>query len=379
MKSCLLIGCGSEIGANILLHNDPHRDGFEVTDVVTNPPIVHEKYPSAGPIHGILARLALAQPSLLHTISVVGPTSLRVGERTIRFHFLNHQTADLDRLGFFDAAILATSKEEISSPQSRDRLSKIASASFGVAEDNNSTSLYPCLFGVPLGLLPLGRSDAPPGETFFCLGSCQTHGMHASLRLVLGALSELGLDASAIKSLETDIVHPDTPTGVLGTRSFEGRMQDCRNNLRPSFSQLPKGIAKVLPSAHFVATVSLRAPVPAPGYQINRFLIQDEGSIHVDHIRKCGEDDEKLYPTIVAQTHLPFGSLAYSSTARCSTLLSGDNHLIISRPKALAAHGLSEVILQSFVSNTLGYAANTIAAVTAHLRQAERARYFASV
>ena len=49
-----------------------------------------------------------------------------------------------------------------------------------------------------------------------------------------------------IHRVEVDIVHPDTPTGRLGTKSFSPREQDARNNLRPSFSQIDSAMSKIL-------------------------------------------------------------------------------------------------------------------------------------
>ena len=37
-------------------------------------------------------------------------------------------------------------------------------------------------------------------------------------------------------NMELDIVHPDTPTGRLGTKSIEPRDQEPRNNFRPTQS-----------------------------------------------------------------------------------------------------------------------------------------------
>lgn len=64
MKKAILVGCGAEIGANLLIQNNPQKDGFVVQCVVTNPPAIDKHYPELRPIDGIVARLAMAQPGI---------------------------------------------------------------------------------------------------------------------------------------------------------------------------------------------------------------------------------------------------------------------------------------------------------------------------
>jgi hypothetical protein len=161
--------------------------------------------------------------------------------------------------------------------------------------------------------------------------------------------------------VETDIVHPDTPNGVLGTRSFEGRDQDARNNLRPSFSQITQSQSKVMPWAPLVNTISLRAPVHAPGFQINRFILRDGGLVTREAVETTINAMFDKYKHVVQGTKVPLGSRAYAHDQRCATILSDPNHLLISRPSYLSSQGLSQLTLQSFVSNTIGYSSLVIA------------------
>lgn len=361
MKTCLLIGCGAEIGANLLLLNDPLQDGFFISTVITNAPSTDKHYPHLLPIHGIVAKLALAQANALERIKVLSPNQIKIDENVVNFVFSNIEKDDINELGRFDFAVIATSKSDIL-PESAvaQKVRKVAPIVLGVAEADALPSIYGCLIDLPHELLPsVAPTEVSAG--MFCLGSCQSNGMHASLRVLLEALASRDKDATAILSVQTDIVHPDTPNGVLGTRSFEGRMQDARNNLRPSFSQIVQSRRKVLPWADMLNTVSLRAPVQAPGYQINRFVISDEGMLLKSDIIDAAAKVHEHYPYIAMATDLPLGSRAYGNQPRCGSLVADDKHLLINRPGYLSKQGLSEVIVQSYVSNTIGYSAVVLA------------------
>ncbi|PVE20867.1 hypothetical protein DC522_29785 [Microvirga sp. KLBC 81] len=374
MRRVLLVGCGSEIGVNLLLLNCPERDGFTIDTVITNSPAVDARYPSLTAIHGIYARALLAQPALAGGCEIVSESVLSFFGRKISFHFLNAHYDPFDELGRFDATILATSKQDAESVELNAKLRDISDMVLGVAESDRAPSIYPCLLGIDKTALP--RSPNIASDGLYCIGSCQTNGMHASLRVVILAIAGLGFDARSIVSVETDIVHPDTPTGRLGTKSFEGRLQDCRDNLRPSFSQITKSIKKVMPWASMLNTVSLRAPVHAPGYQINRFIVRDDGKLTRDRILKACEASYTKHPNIVKATDLPLGSKAYAFEARCATILADDNHLLLHRPAYLATQGLVQITLQSFVSNTIGYSANVLSAVSYALTEKSNAECF---
>jgi len=360
MKNAILIGAGAEIGSNLLIQNNPELDGFIITSVITNPPPIDKHYPDLRPIDGIFAKLSLAYPGIHSEINILSDDKLSISGRTITFHFVNIKIEKLKIPNMFDIAFLATSKNDISATS--DIVSKLKSFCkiiLGVAEADNLPSIYACLSELTPSDIPTMQHKVIT-EGMFCLGSCQSNGMHASLLTLVEALRPLNLTAENIISVSTDIVHPDTPNGVLGTRSFEGRMQDARNNLRPSFSQIAKSQSKVMPWAPLINTVSLRAPIHAPGYQINRFIIKDNGLLKHEHILKSINSIYKKSPHIVKLSNTPLGSRTYSNDKRCATILTDPHHLIISRPDYLSKQNLSEVIIQSFVSNTIGYASLVI-------------------
>lgn len=367
MKKVLLIGCGAEIGANLLLLNEPTREGFAIDTVVTRAPATDAHYPDLSPLHGIVARLAMAQPGAVERLRIEAPTRLRIDGRAVDFVFSALAEAELPT-GHFDIALIATSKADIL-PESQvaQAAGRLAPIVLGVAEADGLASVYAGFAGLDARHLP--TLDARPMEPgLYCLGSCQSNGMHASLRVVLDALAALGHGGREVLSVQTDIVHPDTPNGVLGTRSFEGRQQDARNNLRPSFSQILQSRAKVLPWADGINTVSLRVPVQAPGYQINRFVVADNGQLTREGLIRAATALSDRLPHVLAGTEVPLGSRAYAAMARCAVLLHDSNHLLINRPDYLARQGLSELILQSWVSNTLGYCALVLATLRGIVR-----------
>lgn len=374
MKRVLLIGCGAEIGINLLLLNQPARDGFVIDTVITNSPAIDKRYPDLSPIHGIYARAMLAQPAVNNSVSIKSEKTISFAGRDVDFHFLNVHQDPIEQIGRFDGAILATSKEDVESEELNEKIRSISDVVLGVAESDRFPSVYPCLLGMRESI-PTKSSDFALNG-IYCIGSCQTNGMHASLRLVIMALSHLGRDATSILSIETDIIHPDTPTGTLGTKSFEGRLQDCRDNLRPSFSQISKSLKKVMPWASMINTVSLRAPIHAPGYQINRFIISDQNKLSADDIVRACDISYKTHPDIVKCTNIPLGSRAYSFEARCSTILSDNHHLIFSRPPYLKDQGLTQLVIQSYVNNTIGYSANVLNAVAHVMTEKDNAEFF---
>ena len=77
-----------------------------------------------------------------------------------------------------------------------------------------------------------------------------------------------------ILSNQLEIVHPDTPTGRLGTKNIDPRMQDARDNLRPSFSQATITMNKIFQMQKNLNTISLRTLTMPPGFQIcKNFLL----------------------------------------------------------------------------------------------------------
>ena len=102
----------------------------------------------------------------------------------------------------------------------------------------------------------------------FALGSCQSNGWMSHLRCVNEFAVKYCKEFNYL-NFEMDIVHPDTPTGKIGTKSINPRDQDARNNFRPGFrkSHSSKRLFRRIEYSYS----SLRTLIPT-GCLISRFL-----------------------------------------------------------------------------------------------------------
>ena len=134
--------------------------------------------------------------------------------------------------------------------------------------------------------------------------------------------------------MEVDIVHPDTPTGLLSNKSFSPRMQDARNNLRPSFSQLSQSMKRIFPNIYVQNTISLRTLIEPPGFQISRFFIKyafKDNSKRITHknLINSFKLTMKKNSNLLYLTDLPLGSKAFSKTLYSSVILADKKYLKI--------------------------------------------------
>ena len=167
--------------------------------------------------------------------------------------------------------------------------------------------------------------------------------------------------------MEVDIVHPDTPTGRLGTRSIEPRDQDPRDNLRPSFSQIKGSMELLFPTVHSVNSVSLRTFVTPPGYQISRFFFTYAGAkrFSQDNIDTSFRRTAAIAPLALRVTSKPLGSRAYAHTQAAAVVLSTPKYLIFrDDPFKLITDPISELLVQSFVHNVRGYCRSVLSVVS---------------
>ena len=142
--------------------------------------------------------------------------------------------------------ILATNKSDISNEIIINKLLCITNKLFGVAESPNHNSIYFPLLEINSKRINsyLFNNDS---FDYFALGSCQSIGWTSTLALFISWLDKFDKKLEIkIVSSQVDIVHPDTPQGRFGTKSFKPREQDARNNFRPSFSQVKTSMSRVL-------------------------------------------------------------------------------------------------------------------------------------
>ena len=362
MKTALLVGLGADIGATLIGMNDPDRDGFAISAVLTNPPSARTLGPGLAPIHALYARLVLAQPHLAAGFSVESAdNSLGVRRRSIQVFWGDARNFDLNEIGQrFDVCILATSKAHIGDDAVIGRFRAVADTVIGLSEAAQIPALYANLLDTPSRFLP--NPPRPPGNArVFCLGSCQSNGWHAPLRAILELAEEAEFTTFEIRGMEVDIVHPDTPTGRLGTKSIEPRSQDPRNNLRPSFSQIEMSMNLLFPDSNNLNSVSLRVLVLPPGYQICRFffryLHQDGSRLSHERILASFRRTAQRLPDTLNVTELPLGSRAFEFVEASATILGSPQYLrFFDNPFRMDdSDTISELVVQGYVNNVRGY------------------------
>lgn len=364
MKRVLLIGCGAEIGASLVAMNDPQRDGFCIDTILTNPIPDDPKNPTCTGIDSLYTRIVLAQPQMLDDISVDREAdALIVKGNRILVVWGDALTIDLGSVfkRKFDLCILATSKKHIADLAIIGRFLDIAHYVIGVAEAKNLPAVYANLIGVPERFLP--NPPRPIGENrIFTTGSCQSNGWHAQLRALLDLVHRSQLEAFSIRKLEIDIIHPDTPTGRLGTKALEARSQDPRNNFRPSFSQIKMSMDALFPQSNNLQTVALRTLIMPPGYQISRFFFQydrQSGRLTRDEVIQSFDTTAHILPSTLRMAHVPLGSRGFEFCEASAIVLSGEHYLyFIDNPFSLTGsfrEYVSELIVQAYVHNVRGY------------------------
>jgi hypothetical protein len=382
MNRVLLIGCGAEIGSMLLGMLKPQTDGLQIAAVLTHPVATDPSYPDLTPMDGLCARLVLALPQLLDQVAVEGNTLILRGQR-VPVYFGDLRSYPLETLpGPFDVCVVATSKAHIADREVMGRCQSVARFVVGVAEATGLPALYPPLLGAPERFLPV-KSQGVGSQRSFALGSCQTNGWLAKLRGVLELAEEAALHQLEFRGLEVDIIHPDTPTGRLGTASIRAREQDPRNNLRPGFSQVEGSMERLFPGGHHLNTVSLRTLTQPPGYQLCRFYFsyRRAGSRLTGEAiaASLGRTAQRL-PKVLRLAERPYGSRGFEQCEAAAVILPQPALLrFADDPFGLAAVGVppvSELILQAYVHNTRGYCRSVIEALR-YLVSDERPKVFA--
>ena len=352
-KKVILIGFGSEIGSMLLFMNNPTKDNFIIDTVITNY-IVNSSY---SPIESLRARIIMANPSVIDKVKIVDSNCLSVNKRKIKIIWGNLNNLDLKSLkkkNFF-AAIIATSKKDISNLKTIKKIQTISKYVFGVAESKIIPSYYN---NIRDNINSLSRCRQITKETYFALGSCQSTGWTSQINCFLDLMKFNKVTDFKIHSNQLEIVHPDTPTGRLGTKSIDPRMQDARDNLRPSFSQATITMDKIFPNSKNINTISLRTLTMPPGFQICRifFSYNAKKRITKKMIVNSFKKTEKKNKNVVMLSNDSLGSKAYEAVDSSSVILINDKYLNFydnffnSQNKKI-----SLLILLSYVHNTRGY------------------------
>jgi glyceraldehyde-3-phosphate dehydrogenase/erythrose-4-phosphate dehydrogenase len=358
-KKALLIGCGSEIGSNLILQACENNFDFEI-DTVLNQPIENDNtFPKLNQAHSIQARLELAFPLEFGRIKVLSEDKISIDKKIIKLIFSNLQDyLESKEKKYWDVIILATSKDHLNDSHLLEKLKRLGKYIFGMAESSVMTNLYPTLLNFDSKLLNV--KNISKQDRLFSLGSCQTNGWLSQFKVVLNILENI--NKLSIERVEVDIVHPETPTGMIGTKSYSPRKQDSRNNLRPSFSQIEKAMKKLLPNVSSLHTVSLRIPIEEPGYQITRTYFK--GQLDKNFIDTFENNIEKFSNNYkdVNYTNIPLGSKAYKYRKAIANILPAP-YLQLNNNCFSTDEEIHQIITQAYVSNVHAYCYHSLLAI----------------
>ena len=363
IKKILLAGLGAEIGSMLVSMNDPKKDGLLIDTVITKP-IPTEKNHTQ--LESLYARLVVNDPIILPFLEIDENNQIiKIKGKKIRIFW-----GDIKKFNFkkikkrFDATIVATSKTHINNENLMKKFLQISEFAFGVAESTHFPAIYPCLINVNDKFIQNKLQDVQ-NEKIFVFGSYQSNGWTSELRAMLDAIN-FNCEEFKMYNMELDIVHPDTPTGRLGTKSIEPRDQDPRNNFRPSFSQANISMKRLYPKTESINTISLRTLISPPGFQISRFFFtyktKNNKRLNFGNFIKSFKSLEEKLPFLLQTTNFPLGSKAFEMTEAASVILLSEKYFTFKNKILNVQNGdnLSELIVQAYVHNTRGYCRSII-------------------
>ena len=379
INKILLVGLGAEIGSMLITMNNPKKDGLLIDTVITRPISSNTNHTQ---LESLYARMVLNNPSILPFLELDEKNQIiKIKGRKIKIFWADVTKFNLNKFKKkFDATIVATSKTHINNKNLMKNFLKVSKFVFGVAESKFFPAIYPCLINVNDKFIQ-NKLKKINNEKIFVFGSCQSNGWTSQLR---GLLETININCKdfTMHNMELDIIHPDTPTGRLGTKSIEPRDQDPRNNFRPSFSQANTSMKRLFPNSESANTVSLRTLISPPGYQISRFLFSyntknNKRLAYEDYIKNF-KKIEKKFPSILKISNLPLGSRAFEMTEAASVILSSKKYFIFKDQilKINKNKSLSEIIVQSYVHNTRGYCRSIISGMRQFLLSKNKKAFF---
>ena len=326
MRKGILFGFGSEIGCK-LVELSLKSEKIIIENIINTPHGSVEEN-----LRALKARLIISNPNLVNTIELnVQDSSLIISNSVIKCIFISlddYVKKAVDHKNPYDFGILATNKIDIGNADLIDKLRLSCKVLFGVAESNSHNSIYYPL--LKIDSKRINSKKFKPGDcNYYAVGSCQSIGWTSTTSFFVSWLDDIDITSDAdIISSQVDIVHPDTPQGRFGTKSYTPREQDARNNFRPSFSQVTTSMNRVLNHSINISPVSLRTCIEPPGYQISRYLISVLKSSKVNEYIKYNNIHKFLIKyshenqSIINFSDEPYGSKAFSLLKTASTILS---------------------------------------------------------
>ena len=379
IKKILLAGLGAEIGSMLVSMNDPKKDGLLIDTVITKPILTGKNHTQ---LESLYARLVVNNPIVLPFLEIDENNQIiKIKGKKIKIFW-----GDITQFNFrkikkrFDATIVATSKSHINNKSLMRKFLQVSEFVFGVAESTYFPAIYPSLINANDQFIE-NKLQNIKNEKIFVFGSCQSNGWTSQLRAVLDTIN-FNCNEFKMYNMELDIVHPDTPTGRLGTKSIEPRDQDPRNNFRPSFSQANISMKRLFPNVESINTVSLRTLISPPGFQISRFFFsyktENNRRLSSENFVKEFRKIEKNFPSILKLTNLPLGSRAFEMTEAAAVILSNKKYFTF-KDKIFNINknkNICEIILQAYVHNTRGYCRSVIFGLNQFLSSKNKKAFF---
>ena len=367
MKRGILFGFGSEIGCK-LVELSLNSKSIIIDTVVNN-----SHGSTEDNLNSIKAKLIFSNPQLLSRVKLDYENNfLLIDDKKIKCIFLNIKeflSSSENISKKYDFGILATNKNDIANSDLINQLLYSCKKLFGVAESKNHNSIYFPLLNVKSKRLNYKLFDNSKFD-YFALGSCQSIGWTSTLSLIVNWLDEVDINQNLkIISSQVDIVHPDTPQGRFGTKSFMPREQDARNNFRPSFSQVKTSMSRAIPEAVNFSPISLRTCIEPPGFQIARFLIElcdsefQKENFNFQSLNSYIKEYSLNNPEILNFSDESYGSKAFSHLKTSSTILSSKDYLSVEKIIDKNNYSVFQIITQSYVHNTLGYSNSIIRSI----------------
>lgn len=379
IKKILLVGLGAEIGSMLISMNNPKKDGLLIDTVITRPITSSKNHTQ---LESLYARLVLNEPSILPFLKIDEKNQvIKIKNRKIKIIWGDIKKINLRKIkSRFSATVIATSKSHINDKNLMKKFLQVSDFVFGVAESIQFPAIYPCLINFKDKFIQ-NKLKNIGNEKIFVFGSCQSNGWTSQLRALLETIN-LYCKEFKMHNMELDIIHPDTPTGRLGTKSIDPRDQDPRNNFRPSFSQVNTSMKRLFPNAESINTVSLRTLISPPGFQISRFFFsyknKNNQRLRQENFTEKFREIEKKFTHILKSTNLPLGSRAFEMTEAASILLLNKKYFTF-KDKILNinnSQNLSEIIIQAYVHNTRGYCRSVISGLNQFISSKNKKAFF---
>lgn len=373
-----LVGLGSEIGSTLLyLLNSNKSQNIRINGILTNGIFKNNIKKN---FESILARIVINSPELIDKVRYNEKDSLIIiNKEKIKVYWGDVKKYNLSKIkSKYDATIIATSKNHINNKSLMKKFLRISKFVFGVAESDVIPSIYPNLLQTKSKLFEKTQININDiKDKVFALGSCQSNGWQSQLRGIIEVFNSLNLNYQKMLGCEVDIIHPDTPTGRLGTKSINPRDQDARNNFRPGFSQVEKSMKKIFKNPYLKNNVSLRTLISPPGYQISRFYIEYD-------LKKKNYIQRKYFKEklinfcnknkfILNFTPTSLGSRAFQKSEASSILLLDDKYFhfnedFLNLKSNNNNHKILQIVFQSYVHNTTGYCRSVIETINSVIK-----------